>query len=716
MPNNAAREQEFLKKLTEVTEANLENEQFGVSELAHEMGMSRSNLHRKVQSQLKISVSQFIRQKRLEKGLELLRHTSFTVSEISWKVGFGSVTYFIKSFHDYYGYPPGQVSGRNEQINADAETKAGNNSKKRKRLVSATAAVLFILLLVLIAKTSNLLPFQNSIKEKTLKYVAVLPLQFEGSDSMKLIAGGLRESLLNSLMDVENLSIRSETSVERYRESTKTLKEIAKELKVEYVIEMNCSQIENNTRLQINLADAVKDKYLWRDSYPVEINEKSFLDLHNRIASEIIKNTQTDISPREKKILEERLSDNPAALNYYLQGLNHMALHEQMETFKNRDESFNETLKAKEKLQKAIKLDSSFTAAYVRLGHIYMANLHQNTLNQNLKKAYLDSGLFIAEKALLFYKNSPKDNNFGWALSLISSYHYFKGDLVKSKEFLEQSQKIPALTNPGYYEGTTWWCYSYDQYSECIENFYNFSQYIPEYEIIKPQMNNIFCNSLYYTGFPEIAKKYERKCLACTNDTLNYYIRLSYGNLCTGNYTGCINYAKKFLEQDSSSVYVLYWLMHSYILLNQYEQASIYASALEKAGQNEMTEVFGFIFQKMANEQKGLEYFANAVEKYLDQINSHTLEAAKYMSHFYLAWTYSAMGEKNEALKYLEEVTNRATIPHWMIIMMKEWPLFDNIRSEPEFRKIQIELTKKYQKEHVRVAKLLREKGEIPAV
>ena len=49
-------EEVFLNRLTEITEENLSNEQFGVSELAREMGMSRSNLHRKVKSATKTSV------------------------------------------------------------------------------------------------------------------------------------------------------------------------------------------------------------------------------------------------------------------------------------------------------------------------------------------------------------------------------------------------------------------------------------------------------------------------------------------------------------------------------------------------------------------------------------------------------------------------------------------------------------------------------------
>ena len=90
----------FLRKLSSLIEANLENERFGVSELARETGMSRSNLHRKVKSITGNSVSQLIREIRLKKAMELLKQGDFTASEIAYRVGFGSATYFSKCFHD----------------------------------------------------------------------------------------------------------------------------------------------------------------------------------------------------------------------------------------------------------------------------------------------------------------------------------------------------------------------------------------------------------------------------------------------------------------------------------------------------------------------------------------------------------------------------------------------------------------------------------------
>jgi len=105
----------LLKKLAEAIEENIENEQFGVEDLASEVSLSRSHLHRKLQQLTGQSISQYIRAIRLEKSMILLQKDVATISEIAYRVGFGSPTYFIKCFHEHYGYPPGEVKKRQNQ-------------------------------------------------------------------------------------------------------------------------------------------------------------------------------------------------------------------------------------------------------------------------------------------------------------------------------------------------------------------------------------------------------------------------------------------------------------------------------------------------------------------------------------------------------------------------------------------------------------------------
>ena len=132
MDNNSFTDNNFLERLRKITEDNLKNSQFGVSELAREAGMSRSNLHRRIRKETKNSASRFIRQIRLERAMELLRQTSLTVSEVSWEVGFSSTSYFIKCFHEFFGYPPGEIKNHEDSINDNYEYQKPNLSGRKK--------------------------------------------------------------------------------------------------------------------------------------------------------------------------------------------------------------------------------------------------------------------------------------------------------------------------------------------------------------------------------------------------------------------------------------------------------------------------------------------------------------------------------------------------------------------------------------------------------
>jgi AraC-like DNA-binding protein len=99
----------LLAKLHEVVTLNIKNEQFSVEDLASEVAMSRSHLHRKLQRLTNQSCSQFIREIRLAKSMELLQKEVGTVSEISFRVGFSSSSYFIKCFSERFGFSPGEL-------------------------------------------------------------------------------------------------------------------------------------------------------------------------------------------------------------------------------------------------------------------------------------------------------------------------------------------------------------------------------------------------------------------------------------------------------------------------------------------------------------------------------------------------------------------------------------------------------------------------------
>ena len=107
--NTGSMDEVFLKQLNEVVENNLGNEHFTVEELADSLAYSRSQLHRKIHKLTNQSVSQYIRNIRLQYGMSFLEDNIGTVSEIAYKVGFNSSTYFIKCFSERYGISPGEI-------------------------------------------------------------------------------------------------------------------------------------------------------------------------------------------------------------------------------------------------------------------------------------------------------------------------------------------------------------------------------------------------------------------------------------------------------------------------------------------------------------------------------------------------------------------------------------------------------------------------------
>ena len=102
-------DQSFHEKLLEVIEANIGNPDFGAKILAREIGMSYTNLLRKVKSHSGKSINQLIRDTRLTKALEILQTEDVSITEVSYRLGFSSPAYFTTCFKKRFGYSPGDI-------------------------------------------------------------------------------------------------------------------------------------------------------------------------------------------------------------------------------------------------------------------------------------------------------------------------------------------------------------------------------------------------------------------------------------------------------------------------------------------------------------------------------------------------------------------------------------------------------------------------------
>ena len=99
-------DEDFLNKLTEVIRQNLDDDTFNIDDLAREVNMSRTSLHRKLKGITELTPGDFIRIIRLKKAAELLLEGEYRINEICMIVGIRSLSYFSKSFQKQFGVLP----------------------------------------------------------------------------------------------------------------------------------------------------------------------------------------------------------------------------------------------------------------------------------------------------------------------------------------------------------------------------------------------------------------------------------------------------------------------------------------------------------------------------------------------------------------------------------------------------------------------------------
>lgn len=101
-------DKEFLKKLTDTIEANLEDEELNISYIATQLNMSHSTLYRKIKALTNLTANEFIRKVRINYAEQLLLTNKYNISEIMYRIGINSSSYFRQCFKEEFGMNPSE--------------------------------------------------------------------------------------------------------------------------------------------------------------------------------------------------------------------------------------------------------------------------------------------------------------------------------------------------------------------------------------------------------------------------------------------------------------------------------------------------------------------------------------------------------------------------------------------------------------------------------
>jgi len=200
--------------------------------------------------------------------------------------------------------------------------------------------------------------------EDDRRTIAVLPFANRSAESTDLFfTDGIHDDLLTQLSKIDAFSVISRTSVMEYRDTTKNLKEIARELDVANIMEGAVQRAGNRVRINVQLIDADSDEHLWAEIYDRELTTENLFDIQSEIAKAIAAALQATLSDTELAGMGDAPTANVAAYDLYLQarqftwGQGRIAYQSALALYR-----------------EALQLDPQFKLAWIGMADAHMTN------------------------------------------------------------------------------------------------------------------------------------------------------------------------------------------------------------------------------------------------------------------------------------------------------------------------------------------------------
>ena len=187
--------------------------------------------------------------------------------------------------------------------------------------------------------------------------VAVLP--FENRSQLKddaYFVDGVHDDILTQVSKISSLRVISRTSVERFRKSDLSIKQIAEQLGVTSVLEGGVQRAGETVRINVQLINARDDAHLWADSYDRKLTAVNIFEIQSEIANAIAGALKTSLNPAEQTRLNAIPTQSLPAWQQYQRGKQRLATRNSASL-----------VEAEGHFRKAVALDPAFALAWVGL-------------------------------------------------------------------------------------------------------------------------------------------------------------------------------------------------------------------------------------------------------------------------------------------------------------------------------------------------------------
>ncbi len=252
-----------------------------------------------------------------------------------------------------------------EEATDDVTDDLGNRGRRRIAL-SAFLSLIVIAAVVVIYRSTLISPIESpqlavegtTLSEPSRYSIAVLPFRNRSAVvEDAFFVDGIHDDILIQLAKLSSLDkVISRTSVERYRDTTKSLQQIGQELAVATILEGGVQRSGDQVRINAQLIDAQTDEHLWAETYDRELTEENLFAIQSEISREIVSALQLVLTDEENERLQTPPTTSLEAHKEFVLGHREMAKRTAEALFR-----------AQAHFEKAIELDPNYALAYIGL-------------------------------------------------------------------------------------------------------------------------------------------------------------------------------------------------------------------------------------------------------------------------------------------------------------------------------------------------------------
>ena len=289
----------------------------------------------------------------------------------------GTIPLFAISNEGLVVPQPDEVRGKLKSTQ-EQKLRPRKGGKGVKLLVAAVFALLLVLAYLQFFKSEKPVIDQKSI--------AVLPFTNLSTDKdFEIFTDGMTEDILTNLSKLRDIHVISRTSVMQYKNTTKTIPEIASELGVAFILEGSIRKEGDKIRVAAQLIRADGDEHIWGQNYDKTLT--GIFQIQSEVSSSIASALQLNLSFEEQKSFAAISTQNIDAYRYFLKGRKAADVRSK--------ESINESIAF---YKQALEYDPNYGEAYAEIANSTFLQAYYGDANPEVVAAQAEAYLEKAEK------------------------------------------------------------------------------------------------------------------------------------------------------------------------------------------------------------------------------------------------------------------------------------------------------------------------------